>query len=1482
MGDEIVLAGISRRDGGSAADGIHLLWSPPRGSGHSIGGFDIFRRKAQRTKISCHTLSQAELAQLHAQFELTIPIARIGVRRSACPAALVQSPTGVKDRVSRSIDFAGLPVGRAKNPFNLGDLVFQVSDRNGNPARAAEIVAVDSDRGLRIASRLVITLPPGVTAARLSMRGTGTNAAIEGVAPDGTILQAKSLQTKDGRIVASVEAAVVGQITVQARRGSPVLLGVDIELHESELSNAGAAPAAVLGPAAAATPLPSGIARLATNPVCLCYEIDFNRRQRFVQVTIRINAVLAIAMRGGKAVASRLLVHPEGVLTATFSEAAIDQVLLYVFGAAGGLTVCADVPSQPEAEEDEWRDAKLIAKGVDFPLTTLQPALGGPAGELALAKSRLLPGEAIDEAQFQDVAKLLNEVAATAPRHAPVLATLLERERVTDPFVELRPWPYGLSLTIDAAWRRVLGCGHLDPASDLEPGESYDYRIVGRFRRRDVQERLYGLHDLPSGTDLPPAFHLGPVLLRPQAGAVVAFGASASGGALHMLGRKGVRLTAAPGTESLSIAFDQPISRLALEIDPEDVQTLSYEARPSEFLLGASGALFTAILPKQPRIELAFAEPIDRLRLKGSGFFVGVRLLDHPPGTGPDEIVRQSAVVLGLRFEATAPPPPPLLVETENLQRPLTGGDVLQATEQGFKEIGFQVRWAPPEDSNLGATPLPWPGDIATLPPTIAAGFHIERRRVDTGEPFQEMDGQAPPTLFVGNRVASGAPPTLRTGADLAAVYTDVAGLDPPQDRLMDVEDVLIRAETTRAPPGSVHQYRVFSVDAIGRRSTSARLGPETRLEKHRPPPRPRGPTGERPAFAPVGVSARFLQASDPDLTDADRSVLADSASAIVIDWGWTDRERALDPFAREFRIYYQPNPPDIIAGTFTTDAVASGGGFAIQATLNQPVAAGAMSGAYLNAGGYPFKVAAHGAGNVVAVQLDAALLQPAAVPAQGTFELLPKLDGAELRPAKWDNRVAVVPITAATNYRFILRDPVQLNAARPRMRVWVGVASADGEDYVPDEIPAAASNGGRAGNESSIAAVAVSGRYFGRPAYTPPPPLAAVPELVTSEPAGAAVTIVLDLDVLLSAIPIPAGHGVALERVATHDLAPLLRAGADDRVGVTFPDGGATTYTLANPQDQADFLGQIRSGNPALIEGRFFLDLLQRFAAQLASLWQGLGAPVPPTGQFVHAAPVKPERYFHRVRVADAANRLSSAGAILPQVVRTPSVRAPGAPDVTVPDGDGEVLEIGVRVRAAYDLTHVLAFAQVTEQPPDPATIAAAELLRLPNRRDLPIADGLRLRLADGTMLAAAAVAEVADATLAPPDALLTVPLTVGHDRHVAIWCVSLTRDRIPSPPSGPHLAQSGQAPIPVPTLSVTRQDGADVAVWDEPAALVQVSLERSHDGGGSWQRASPWLPSTVTQRSMPTADGPRLYRLLLRGSRGAPTAGPSVSPTA
>jgi hypothetical protein len=188
--------------------------------------------------------------------------------------------------------------------------------------------------------------------------------------------------------------------------------------------------------------------------------------------------------------------------------------------------------------------------------------------------------------------------------------------------------------------------------------------------------------------------------------------------------------------------------------------------------------------------------------------------------------------------------------------------------------------------------------------------------------------------------------------------------------------------------------------------------------------------------------------------------------------------------------------------------------------------------------------------------------------------------------------------------------------------------------------------------------------------------------------------------------------------------------------------------------------------------------------------------------------------------------------------------------------------------------------FALDDDSPPDPSAIAAAALLRLPNRRDLGVADGLRLRLTDGTILAPRAVAALLDAEIEPPDALMTIPLVLGHDRYASVWCVSLTRDRISSPASGPYLAHTGQAPLAVPNLAVTRQNDSDHAAWPSPGTGVQAALERSRDGGATWERASPWLPATATARVMPIPAGPRFYRLVLRRPQGAPVAGPPVEP--
>jgi hypothetical protein len=57
------LHGISRLEGGEL-DGIHLLWSPPFPTGHSLDGYTIFRRRARGEKSQhCFELTPAQLAE---------------------------------------------------------------------------------------------------------------------------------------------------------------------------------------------------------------------------------------------------------------------------------------------------------------------------------------------------------------------------------------------------------------------------------------------------------------------------------------------------------------------------------------------------------------------------------------------------------------------------------------------------------------------------------------------------------------------------------------------------------------------------------------------------------------------------------------------------------------------------------------------------------------------------------------------------------------------------------------------------------------------------------------------------------------------------------------------------------------------------------------------------------------------------------------------------------------------------------------------------------------------------------------------------------------------------------------------------------------------------------------------------------------------------------------------------------------------------
>jgi hypothetical protein len=1060
-----------------------------------------------------------------------------------------------------------------------------------------------------------------------------------------------------------------------------------------------------------------------------------------------------------------------------------------------------------------------------------------------------------------------------------VWATTRRREGAEDTYIEVRPWPYALSLTTLAEWRRALGFGLLDPGQGLVAGDHYDYRVTGHFRRRDVEERLLGLHTLPSGTTLPATFHLGTVRLSGPAPRAVELFPPVPADALRGTGRNGLRLT--PGNP-LSIAFAAPLTRVVLELEPAEAGPLSYTTRTSELLLGLSGTRFSAPVPPQARVTLDFPEPIDTLELEGTGFLYGLRLV-APSGADPEGVVDRSVVVPDVAFVPTDPPPPPGALGTANLQVAIQPGQPEVTTRNPPHAMGFRLRWPPPLAG--GAPPL-WPPDLGAAPPTDVLGYRLEHRRVDTSGPFEEVGGQPQSTVFFGNRGARDAPQALGFGADVLLAYPEAVAPRPPVEPWLTIDDVLRSpARPDGPPPGSLHQYRISSIDAIGRLSATPTAGSVVRLEKRIAPPPPRGPVGAPPAgvVRPAGVRARVLQSTDPDLPAEERALLGASLNAIVLEWGWTDDERERDPFATEFRVYFRPLPPDTVSGTLHGPVTPAGGLLEMACTLDRPVPADLLKGTYIQAGGYPFKVAAHTAGTGITVRFEPSVLQPGALPGPGPFEVGTALSGAERRPAAWPERTAVVPIGPGDPEPFVLRDRLTLDALHPRARAWVGVSSADGQPYVPDEVAAGVPNGGRPGNESSIAAVVAEARYLGRPVFEVPPPLPEIPEDVSPEPAGATVAVTRDFPALLPAVTIPPGHTVLVERFEMGTLAAALSRHADGGFGAMFPDRSQASYTLGNPDDRAALQAEIATGEPARIEGRFLMDLLLRFPDRFESGWQpALPAPVA-FGVMSDALPNRAERWLHRVRLVDPAGHSSRGAAIVPRIVRVASLRVPAPPEIATASSETDTLTLTARVHQAFDLKWLVLFTAVAPatEPAGDLTQTPARVLRIPDRRDLYPDDGLRLRLPDGTLLPAAqAVDALASGTPAVPDLLVPATLQPGFGKRVVVWAVTMTRDGIPSRLAGPVTAHTGPAPLVVPGLIVTTAGGTDTATWAPLALGTELSLERSTDGGQSFRQVSPWLPSRATLYMLP-GEGPRIYRLALRGRQGqAPTTGPAVAP--
>jgi hypothetical protein len=1360
--------GIPRLDPG--AEGIYLVWTWPDLLPLSENGYDVQRRESldQRDQ-RCETIDQPMIVALDARGEVAAPLGPLRLRREVRfrPLPSVRTVLRVSSPKAVAGDYPATPLevgGSPPAPSGQAGALVLVQSATGTASQGCDAKYTNA---AQVKGNLALVMS-GTCDLQTKVQNAQQNGAIGAVVFDGAAGQAAPITP---RVIAR---AVINIPVVSISAGDGVKLAAQRGVK--------ATLATVAAAGGVDGPLDAFIQEL-TVPTDLAT----------VRVAKARGPVVVVALFQGKAVAA---LERDFTLELDLRAPAIDTVVVY--GAAiTAMQICVgDLPDAATADA-QWSAAPFIVKGLTLPLAELVPTLAAPNAEFQAATSRLVAGELLARQSFDKLAATQRQPAAAAALGRSGERVVLVRTQTSQAYEELAFEGQLAALSLDPKLRRVLGFGFAD-RQGLAPGHTYVYRITGRFHAEDLFDDVYDVHLVAASTPLPTSFNIRGLGVRFQQPAKVVLDPPPPPAGLLAASRRGIGIDPSgfdsscltPSFGGWSAVFDlpRPVTDLVLEVAPGHAFTFAAGD------MAAFGAAAGTPLPAGTRVPLHFAAPITQLRLAGIGTLYALRL---PSGkTGIVELHAETAPIL---FAAQPLPAPPVTLTVDNLQQPpvlLTGAIDDSTKPPPRNPVGFKLAWLPAVSGGVPA----WPDDLDTGPPLDAVAYQVEHRRTDIPGPWEPLQGGD--NLVLGSRDASEPAVRLQAGVDLDEAYPRVRPRPPGTGFLLHLSDVfgLVDPATGTLRPaqplGSLHQYRIRAVDPAGRVSASWTLSNIARLEKHVPPPLPAGQQPPPPIdahnhlTAPPGPRARALVAGAPGLTAADKLILGAHANAVVLTWGWRQQERDLDPTTAEFRVYVSP-PLDVVSGAIT--AVASvPPNWQLSLTCDagvRPLAADECAGQWITTGGYPFRILHHDAGSAPHVVVEPALARPGATPVPGAVVFGRPLQPVHQRPAGWQQRVAVVPLTASDSYSHVFFNLLSLSPAHPRDALWVGVAAADHESYVADEL-AAGPNAPRPGNESSIAACTVAARFQGQPVFSRPAPVGNVPELVTEEPTGRQVLVSLNLVALVGGA-LPAGSPIALERCSADDVLSRTSVDGAGRVLLADSDGTAQVIALPTPADQAAVVAALGSSDPRRLANRYQIYLLAH-AAHPESFFARVSGQTQPVAVIDDRLPPK-GRYFYRVLAADLLGHVSEGSAILPLAVRVPST-APAAMPLRrslAAGASGTGVALTVEVPADPDTTHVLLFAAITPAGTTPVSQAAAELLRLANRPDLYLSGGgLRLQLVDGSLLAPAAVKPLTGpgVTIGPGGGrILTLAAPAAHNSWVTLWCYGLTRDGFPSSVCGP-----------------------------------------------------------------------------------------------
>ena len=1165
------------------------------------------------------------------------------------------------------------------------------------------------------------------------------------------------------------------------------------------------------------------------------FRLRLDPEVRALRLRVTSQGFLACALQAGKVVAVQAGASDQ----IWFATGAIDEVVIQALEMTE-LEICRFLPG-PEQEEDDWKTRGVtLVQNLMLPLAEADPGLGDLAAELGVARGRLVAGEQLDQDEFVRAMFPLRAIVARAGRDgataAPGDLALLMTSQLDVRPQELPALAAFQVLALHPRWRRILGLAWFDDAG-LTSNEVYEYRVVGDFPRRDLEGRRYGFHTVPSGTSLPERFYLGDLGVLLAKPAVVALADGISVGQLTVVTRRGIRLDApdpAAGwltftdLSGWAVVFDLPQTVTAIDIELDD------GGASPQIEAGVSPDPASALTPVGPltwneRIRVENVGAIRKLALRGSGVLTGLRIspTDHVTDTAT-----AIASIPAVTFADTPRPAPPVQVTIANLQRPSDPPptDTPQPVPARHA-LGFDVGWRPAASGGLASWPL-----FPALPPPLEAFAHqIEHKEAATEAALAAGGGTWEPVLpgdnwVFGSRASAPRDTTPGFAADLMALFPETSA--PPMGIDMswrDVFDLMVddtRGEVARvAQTGTFHKYRVRAVNAVGRAGTQWTESPALRLEKHYPPPLPPGPTRPPPQGAPrppapSGVLARLLVQGDDGMTNEEQAVLGASQDAVIVEWGWSDEQRGLDPGTSEFRVYLGPRR-DLVFAQVTSLTPLGKGAHNVVLDLDQTVRADAAAGSFLHSGGYAFHIDTHDAGltGVHATVSARVARTPPAAPAPGPTRLRLRFTPDMNRPPGW-TRVAVKAIADVEpgavddwdRYRVVLRDVLGLSPATPQKTMWIGVTAADAEPYVPDQLDGPAP---RPGNESAISTVAITGRYRLRPSLIPPVDLVPVPRIGMPEPANRPLAIALDLATYLPVGVLTSGELVRVERADGDEIAGAFRVAAAGDILARVVEPAAPTdaeVSLVLPAPVSAAVTQaLTAGTP--LDDRYvvYLASVHPFRDRLFATVSHNPIPLAP---FEDSLPPRAGRWVYRFRRAHPSGVVSVEGVVARVVVRVPSL-APGATPEALARTSDEQLHGLLRLRVPADpqVTHLLVFAQVGGGASTVRAAAAGPepvLLRVPNPPPgLAPEQRIKLRLGGGALLVPYAkgigdpelIAETVDPD-APklvrvavvPDVADATPLlwrlngiTAAAGDHVRVWACTLSADGMPSRVAGP-----------------------------------------------------------------------------------------------